>query len=342
MIDHHASNQLFGTANYVDPSADSTTMLVAELLDAWGKPIDSRRRALPVRRADHRHRVVPLGQRPRAPAGRPAGRARRGQRRDQPHAAGHPSVRLAADAVARAGVGAAAARRGRRPRSGVRRRRPPGMGQRPARGSREHRRHRAHHAAGRGGRGVQGDRAGALVGVDAGQVRSTWPRSRAPSAAAGTGSPPAIRRPDGRRRRRRRCTPLLAEPGRRPPVAPATGRRIAALALPALGVLAAEPIYLLFDIDVEEQVDRFGGQHPERGEGQRGDAPTGGRGDGRAIRLRLSQERYTAPARRRGRIRSRSNRRPGGARRRRTRWRPLQGHRTSRASTPTSARVRSP
>lgn len=41
VIDHHASNQLFGTANYVDPTADSTTMLVAELLDAWGKPIDA-------------------------------------------------------------------------------------------------------------------------------------------------------------------------------------------------------------------------------------------------------------------------------------------------------------
>jgi phosphoesterase RecJ-like protein len=40
VIDHHASNQLFGTANYVDPAADSTTMLIAELLDAWGKPID--------------------------------------------------------------------------------------------------------------------------------------------------------------------------------------------------------------------------------------------------------------------------------------------------------------
>ena len=40
VIDHHASNCLFGTANYVDPAADSTTMLVAELLDAWGKPID--------------------------------------------------------------------------------------------------------------------------------------------------------------------------------------------------------------------------------------------------------------------------------------------------------------
>jgi phosphoesterase RecJ-like protein len=41
VIDHHASNQLFGTANFVDPSADSTTMLVAELLDAWDKPIDT-------------------------------------------------------------------------------------------------------------------------------------------------------------------------------------------------------------------------------------------------------------------------------------------------------------
>ncbi|MDR3664535.1 MAG: DHH family phosphoesterase, partial [Mycobacterium sp.] len=40
VIDHHASNQMFGTANYVDPSADSTTMLVAELMDAWDKPIE--------------------------------------------------------------------------------------------------------------------------------------------------------------------------------------------------------------------------------------------------------------------------------------------------------------
>ncbi len=39
VIDHHMSNQLFGRVNFVDPSADSTTMLVAELLDAWGKPI---------------------------------------------------------------------------------------------------------------------------------------------------------------------------------------------------------------------------------------------------------------------------------------------------------------
>ena len=41
VIDHHASNEMFGTANFVEPSADSTTMLVAELLDAWGKAIDT-------------------------------------------------------------------------------------------------------------------------------------------------------------------------------------------------------------------------------------------------------------------------------------------------------------
>ncbi len=41
VIDHHASNRLFGTANFVAPAADSTTMLIADLLDAWDKPIDA-------------------------------------------------------------------------------------------------------------------------------------------------------------------------------------------------------------------------------------------------------------------------------------------------------------
>jgi bifunctional oligoribonuclease and PAP phosphatase NrnA len=40
VIDHHKSNRLFGSLNFVDASADSTTMLVAQLLDAWGKTID--------------------------------------------------------------------------------------------------------------------------------------------------------------------------------------------------------------------------------------------------------------------------------------------------------------
>jgi putative MATE family efflux protein len=42
----------------------------------------------------------------------------------------------------------------------------------------------------------------------------------------------------------------LAEPEGDAAVTPASGRRIAALAFPALGVLAAEPIYLLFDLAV--------------------------------------------------------------------------------------------
>jgi phosphoesterase RecJ-like protein len=40
VIDHHKSNRLFGSLNFVDVSADSTTVLVAEVLDAWGKTID--------------------------------------------------------------------------------------------------------------------------------------------------------------------------------------------------------------------------------------------------------------------------------------------------------------
>ena len=40
VIDHHKSNGLFGSLNLVDGTADSTTMLVADLLDVWGKVID--------------------------------------------------------------------------------------------------------------------------------------------------------------------------------------------------------------------------------------------------------------------------------------------------------------
>lgn len=40
VIDHHVSNEMFGTANLVDVTADSTTMIIADLLDAWGMPIE--------------------------------------------------------------------------------------------------------------------------------------------------------------------------------------------------------------------------------------------------------------------------------------------------------------
>ncbi|MEU6830246.1 bifunctional oligoribonuclease/PAP phosphatase NrnA [Nocardia beijingensis] len=41
VIDHHRSNTCFGAINVVDPAAESTTSLIARLLDAWGVPIDA-------------------------------------------------------------------------------------------------------------------------------------------------------------------------------------------------------------------------------------------------------------------------------------------------------------
>ena len=66
---------LFGTANFVDLSADSTTMMVAELLDAWGKPID-----IDVAHCIYAGLTTDTGSfrwasAPRASAGGPAGRA---------------------------------------------------------------------------------------------------------------------------------------------------------------------------------------------------------------------------------------------------------------------------
>ncbi|WP_280313243.1 DHH family phosphoesterase [Nocardia abscessus] len=41
VIDHHRSNTRFGAINVIDPAAESTTSLVARLLDVWGVPIDA-------------------------------------------------------------------------------------------------------------------------------------------------------------------------------------------------------------------------------------------------------------------------------------------------------------
>ncbi len=40
-IDHHASNDHFGTLNYVDPQAASTTVMIYRLFNAWGVDIDA-------------------------------------------------------------------------------------------------------------------------------------------------------------------------------------------------------------------------------------------------------------------------------------------------------------
>ena len=82
-------------------------------------------------------------------------------------------------------------------------------------------------------------------------MRAKSMRSAADRQRLRRGRPPARRRLFGDRagRRRRagaRMSPL-ADPGARPAARPAVAG-IAGLALPALGVLAAEPIYLLFDL----------------------------------------------------------------------------------------------
>ncbi len=195
VIDHHASNQLFGSANYVDPSADSTTMLVAELLDAWGKPIDAG-----VAHCLYAGLTTDTGSFRWASA-RAHRLAARLVELGVDNAAisrtlldTHPfawlpmlsrvlaSAQLLPDAAGGRGLVYAVV------------------------GHQEWANARPEEvesivdivrttAAGRGGRGVQGDRAGALVGVDAREVVSTSPPSPAPSAAAGTGWPPATRPP---------------------------------------------------------------------------------------------------------------------------------------------------
>jgi phosphoesterase RecJ-like protein len=40
VVDHHVSNTRFGSINLVDGAAESTTVLVCEVLDAWGVPVD--------------------------------------------------------------------------------------------------------------------------------------------------------------------------------------------------------------------------------------------------------------------------------------------------------------
>ena len=147
---------MFGTANFVDPSADSTTMLVAELLDAWGKPID-----LDVAHCIYAGLTTDTGSFRWASA-RALRLAARLVEIGVDNAAisrtlmdTHPfawlpmlsrvlgSAQLLPDAVGGRGLVYAVVDNQEWASVAPRR-------------SREHRRHRAHHAAGRGGGGVQG------------------------------------------------------------------------------------------------------------------------------------------------------------------------------------------
>ena len=94
------------------------------------------------------------------------------------------------------------------------------------------------------------------------------------------------------------------------------------------------------DGHVEQQIDGFGGQHPQCGQRQPGDAAAGGGRDRKVVGV--SQGLRTGPARRRRPNRLRNSRRHVGARRRRRRWRSWRDPSTWRASTPTSAPARSP
>ena len=59
-IDHHRSNDGFGTVRLVDPDASSTCEMVFRLIEAMGGELRRRRRRLPLRRAGDGHRAVPV------------------------------------------------------------------------------------------------------------------------------------------------------------------------------------------------------------------------------------------------------------------------------------------
>ena len=80
--------------------AAATAVLVADLVDRLGVPLDARRRRRPLHRAGHRHRLVqvPRDDAGRARAGRPAARDRHPARPHQPRDLRHRAVRLRAAA----------------------------------------------------------------------------------------------------------------------------------------------------------------------------------------------------------------------------------------------------
>ena len=60
VLDHHVSNERYGTINVIDPDAAASGVLVRRLIDRARPPADARRRRLPLRRARLRHRPVPV------------------------------------------------------------------------------------------------------------------------------------------------------------------------------------------------------------------------------------------------------------------------------------------
>ena len=271
VIDHHFSNSRFGTVNLVDDAAESTTVVVCAVLDAWGVPLDR-----PLAHCLYAGLVTDTGSFRRAGAGTHELAARLISTGIDPVGINrtlidtHPfgwlgmlaavlgGAELEPDAAGGLGLAYAvvtaddaAGLRAEERESVV----DPG----------------AHGLRGGGGRGAEGERAAGAGRCRCGpRRRSTCPRSPVASGAAGTAWPPVTPPRAARPRCWRPCAMPSAEPAGGPgheaavPNAAvsdtavpdtavshtATARRILGLAAPALPVLAAEPVYLLVDTAV--------------------------------------------------------------------------------------------
>ena len=60
VVDHHISNDRYGTINVIDPDGGRERVLVRRLIDRARPPAQPRRRGLPLRRARVRHRPLPV------------------------------------------------------------------------------------------------------------------------------------------------------------------------------------------------------------------------------------------------------------------------------------------
>ena len=60
VVDHHASNERYGTINVIDVNAAASGVLVRRLIAELGLPAHPRRRDLPLRRVGLRHRSLPV------------------------------------------------------------------------------------------------------------------------------------------------------------------------------------------------------------------------------------------------------------------------------------------
>ena len=60
VLDHHVSNDRYGTINVIDPDAAASGVVVRRLVDELGLPLTDDAAVVPLRRARLRHRAVPV------------------------------------------------------------------------------------------------------------------------------------------------------------------------------------------------------------------------------------------------------------------------------------------